>query len=107
VQEQQVVEVKLANGATALARVTAVDGIGATKTSALDSLDFDAVGETLEGVVESIRSSLAKVTPDRVSVSLGIELAVKAGKLTGLIVDGEGKGSIGITLEWEGAKVDD
>jgi hypothetical protein len=35
-----------------------------------------------------------------VTVELAIELAVKSGKLTGLVVDGEGKGALTVTLEW-------
>jgi hypothetical protein len=96
-----VVEVELPNGATTLVRAVEVDGIGATKTALRDKFKFDEVADTLEGITEAIKATLAKVTPDRVSVELGIELALKAGKLTALIVEGEGKGALTVTLEWE------
>ena len=99
--DTRVVEVELPNGATALVRVVEVDGIGATKTGLRDKFKFDEVAETLEGITDAIRATLATVTPDRVSVELGIELALKAGKLTALIVDGEGRGALTVTLEWE------
>lgn len=98
--ESTVVEVKLPNGAVALVQARQVGGGGATKT-ALGRLDFDGVAATLEGVTEAVRAAVAKAAPSRVSVELGIELAVKSGALVGLIVDGESKGSLTVTLEWE------
>ena len=98
----EVVEISLPNGSTALARVAAVDGVGATKATALDKLDFGDVGETLGGLAEGIKAALKKVAPDAVTVELAIELAVKNGKLTGLVVEGEGKGSLKVTLGWGG-----
>jgi Trypsin-co-occurring domain 1 len=100
--QDQVVEMALSNGSTALARVTMIDGGGATKVGAIPRLDFDDVGRTLEGLAGTIRSSLAKAAPDKVTVGLSLELAVKNGKLSGLLVEGEGKGSIAVTLEWNG-----
>lgn len=102
--QEQVVEIALPNGSTALARVAAVDGLGATKTAAIPRFDFNEVGKTLEGLAETIWSALAKVSPDKVTVELGLELAAKNGKLTGLLVEGEGKGSLSISLEWGGNK---
>ncbi len=96
----EVVEISLPNGSTALARVTVVDGVGATKTAAIPTFDFDDVGKTLEGLAETIWSALAKVAPDKVTVELGLELAAKNGKLSGLLVEGEGKGSLSVALEW-------
>jgi len=98
--QAEVVEINLPNGSTALARVAAVENEGATKTKAIGKLDFDDVGETLAGLAEGIKSALAKVAPDAVTVELGLELAVKNGKLTGLVVEGEGKGSLKVTLGW-------
>ena len=90
----------LSNGAIALVRAVTVDG-GATKTKFGDRFDFADVAATLEGLSEAIRASLVKAAPDTVTVELGLELAVKAGKLTGLLVEGEGKGSLAVTLEWQ------
>lgn len=98
--QDRVVEIDLPNGSTALARVAAVDDVGATKTGPIPKFDFNDVGKTLEGLAEVIWSSLKKVSPDKVTVELGVELAAKNGKLSGLLVEGEGKGSLSITLEW-------
>lgn len=62
--------------------------------------------ESLHGVVTSVARSLAEplraVRPDEVSVEFGIELTAKAGKVVGLLADGEAKGSIKVTLTWHG-----
>jgi hypothetical protein len=73
----------------------------ATKTGFKDKFDFDEVAGTLEGLSDSLKTALSKATPDKVTVELGIELALKAGKLTSLIVEGEGKGALTVTLEWQ------
>lgn len=102
--EAQVVEVALPNGARALVRVRDVDGGGgAEKVRWDDRLDFQGVADAVGGVAEALRGSLAKVAPRKVTVELGVELAIKSGKLTGLLVEGEGKGSLAVTLEWSSA----
>ncbi|WP_046501005.1 CU044_2847 family protein [Streptomyces odonnellii] len=62
--------------------------------------------ESLHGVVTSVARSLAEplraVRPDEVSVEFGIELTAKAGKVVGLLADGEAKGTIKVTLTWNG-----
>jgi hypothetical protein len=104
--DTRVVEVELANGATALVRAVEVEGLGATKTGLRDKFKFDEVAATLEGITDAIKATLAKATPDKatpdkVSVELGIELALKAGQLTALIVEGGARGALTVTLEWE------
>jgi hypothetical protein len=99
--DTRIVEVALPNGTTALVRAVDVEGVGATKTSFKDKFDFADVAATLEGLSDSLKSSLAKAAPDKVTVELGIELALKSGMLTALIVDGEANGALTVTLEWE------
>jgi hypothetical protein len=98
--ESRVVEVVLPNGAVALVQAREVDGGGATKT-AFGRLDFDGVTATLAGITDAVRAAVSKASPNKVSVELGLELAVKAGVLVGLIVDGDSTGSLTVTLEWE------
>jgi hypothetical protein len=106
--KQTIVEVDLPNGARALVRATDLEraGTGATKTSALRAFDFDDVAATLEGVSLALREALAKAAPDKVSIELGLELAVRSGKLTGLLVEGGGTASLAVTLEWNGDAAD-
>jgi hypothetical protein len=99
--ERKVVEVALPNGVVALVRAADVDGgRGASKAGPLGRFDLDAVTGTLEGVSTAVKVALAKAAPDKVTVEFGLELAVTSGVLTGLLVDGEGSGSLSVTLEW-------
>ena len=98
----QVVEISLPNGSVALARVSRAGQTGAEKTAAVPRFDFEDVSRALEGLTQALKGALEKAAPDKVTVELGLELAVKSGKLTGLVVEGAGKGSLGITLEWVG-----
>jgi hypothetical protein len=66
----------------------------------------EAQVESLQAVVTSVARSLAEplraVRPDEVSVEFGIELTAKAGKVVGLLADGEAKAGIKVTLTWNG-----
>lgn len=99
----RVVEVVLPNGAVALVRAADLDRGGGRwrrKRAGNDTFDFEGVSLTLEGIAQAVRSGLEKVTPSRTTVELGIELAVKNGKLTGLVVEGSAAASLKVTLEW-------
>ena len=97
---KQVIEVELPNGTKALVRAMEIEGPGAEKVAWPDRFSFTDVAATLEGVAQAIGDAVERVKPAKVSVELGIELVVKSGKLTGLIVEGEGSGSLTVTLEW-------
>lgn len=62
--------------------------------------------ESLHGLITGVAASLADglraARPDDVSVTFGIELTAKAGKVVGLLADGETKGAISVTLSWRG-----
>lgn len=105
--ERRVVEVVLPNGARALVRAVDEDaaGGGAVKTAAREEFDFGEVERTLEGLSSAVRSAVAKATPDRVTVEFNLELAVKSGRLTGLLVEGQAAASLKVTLEWYGCSL--
>ena len=99
----KVVEVMLPNTAVALVRAVDLDDEGgqvAEKVGWPDTFDFADVSGTLEGVAQAVRSGLEKAAPSKTTVELGIQLAVKNGKLTGLIVEGKADASLKVTLEW-------
>ncbi|MER5440065.1 CU044_2847 family protein [Streptomyces sp. NPDC002790] len=64
----------------------------------------EASVESLHGLVTGVARSLARplraVRPDEVSVEFGVELTAKAGKVVGLLADGEAKAGIKVTLTW-------
>lgn len=101
-EDSRIVEVVLPNGAVALVRAVDVDGGGAIKTNFQDRFNVGELTETLEGWSTAIKAALSKASPDKVSVALGFEVALKSGKLTALLVEGQGKASLSVTMEWSG-----
>jgi hypothetical protein len=67
--------------------------------------------ESLKGLITGVAASVAAgaraVSPDEVSVSFGIELTARSGRIIGLLADGEAKGAITVTLTWQGAPPED
>jgi hypothetical protein len=95
-----VVEVMLPNQAVALVRAVDLDGQAAEKVAFRETYDLAAVSKTLEGIAQAIRSGLEKATPSKTTVEFGIDVGLKDGKLTGLVVEGEANASLKVTLEW-------
>lgn len=62
----------------------------------------ESLHSVVTGVARSLAVPLRAVRPDEVSVEFGIELTAKAGKIVGLLADGEAKGAITVTLTWSG-----
>jgi len=98
------VEVVLPNKTVGLVQVAELDeGRGvAEKVSWKDTFDLEHVSGTLEGIAQAIRSGLEKAMPAKTTVELGIDLAVKNGMLTAMLVDGQANASLRVTLEWGG-----
>ncbi|MER6462579.1 CU044_2847 family protein [Streptomyces sp. NPDC048409] len=62
----------------------------------------ESLNALVRGVARSLAEPLRAVRPDEVSVEFGIELTAKAGKVVGLLADGEAKAAITVTLSWKG-----
>ncbi|MGW3145595.1 CU044_2847 family protein [Streptomyces sp. NPDC001177] len=62
----------------------------------------ESLHSLVTGVARSLAGPLRAVRPDEVSVEFGIELTAKAGKVVGLLADGEAKAGITVTLTWNG-----
>jgi hypothetical protein len=99
----RVVEVTLPNKTVALVRAADLDEGGqiAEKVGWKDTFDFADVTGTLEGIARAIHAGVEKAAPSKMTVELGIELAIKNGRLTGLIVEGEADASLKVTMEWD------
>ncbi|MEV5881554.1 CU044_2847 family protein [Streptomyces sp. NPDC052020] len=66
----------------------------------------ESLNALVTGVARSLAEPLRAVRPDEVSVQFGIELTAKAGKVVGLLADGEAKAGITVTLTWNGGPPD-
>ncbi|MBB4891335.1 hypothetical protein FHS39_000335 [Streptomyces olivoverticillatus] len=103
-----ITQVRLDDGTVVWARVTEAQelgghGGGGFEDSSAAQRVADLAGglaDTVRGVADSVRMGLAAARPDEVSVEFGIELSAKAGRVIGLLADGEGKAAVTVTLTW-------
>ncbi|MBJ7000149.1 hypothetical protein JG491_08685 [Streptomyces sp. CRPSP2-6A1] len=61
---------------------------------------LDQVQRSIEGIARVVTQSLARVKPDEASVEFAIGFKAESGKLTSLLVKGEGTASLKVTLTW-------
>jgi hypothetical protein len=99
----EVVEVTLPGGQSMLAQVHATDPVatGPHDVGLREQLSFVGVTDTLREIGEAVVAALGQVCPERASVEFGLDLAVKSGKLTGLLVEGDAVATLKVTLEWQ------
>lgn len=64
-------------------------------------LSFTGAGVAVKSITKHITSALADAKPKKATVEFGCEFAVESGQLTTLLVNGSGKGSLKIILEWQ------
>ncbi|MGP4114099.1 CU044_2847 family protein [Streptomyces sp. 4N509B] len=111
-----VTRIQLPDGTSVLARVSDVEdlaepGAGSTYADAGLGERLATRMESLRGLITGVAASVAEgaraVSPDEVSVSFGVEIAARSGKVVGLLADGEAKGAITVTLTWRGAPPED
>ncbi|NWF30493.1 hypothetical protein HW130_30285 [Streptomyces sp. PKU-EA00015] len=73
------------------------------EVGALDTLldRVDGVQRVIRTVGTSVLDAAREAArPDEVSVSFGVELAAKSGKVVAFLADGEAKASLSVTLTW-------
>lgn len=73
---------------------------GREEVGIADSIPFEQVTAVLSDVADKIGESLKACSPTKAAVELGMEFALKEGKLVGLIARGSAKANLKITLEW-------
>ena len=80
--------------------VEVADGGGPRTVGVADALSLDGVRDTVEAVAATLAAVWQRVRPAEASVEFGLSLTTRAGKLTGLLIDGEGSASLRVTLTW-------
>ncbi|MFF4896774.1 CU044_2847 family protein [Streptomyces sp. NPDC001068] len=107
----RIARVRLPDGTPVWARISGAEelAVPSGELSYSDTGFTERVEATVEslnslvgGVARSLAEPLRAVRPDEVSVEFGIELTAKAGKVVGLLADGEAKAAITVTLTWHG-----
>jgi hypothetical protein len=77
------------------------DAGGPSPVDLTDALSFDGVRDTVEAIAGQIVGVWEKVRPSQAEVKFGLSLTAKTGKLTGLLVEGDGAASLTVTLTWK------
>jgi Trypsin-co-occurring domain 1 len=93
----EIVKAELANGTILHIQATI---LGGEEEVAFTLPSFKEVTDAIEGIAESVITTLQKVKPRKASVEFGLEVALEAGHLTALLVKGAGTSNLKITLEW-------
>lgn len=96
-EETEIIKAELANGTIVHIMATV---LGGDEEVAFTVPSFNQVTNAIEGIAESIVTTLRKVKPHKASVEFGLEVAFEAGELTALLVKGSGTSNLKITLEW-------
>jgi Na+/H+-translocating membrane pyrophosphatase len=93
----EIIKAELPNGTIVHIQTTTLGGeeeVGFTLPA------FKDVTDAIEGIAESVMTTLRKVKPKKASVEFGLEIALESGQLTALLVKGTGTSNLKITLEW-------
>lgn len=93
----EIIKAELANGAILHIQATV---LGGDEEVAFTLPSFKEVADAIEGIAESIVTTLQKVKPQKACVEFGLEIALEAGQLTALLMKGSGTSNLKITLEW-------
>jgi hypothetical protein len=107
------VKTQLANGAIIRIQATQLEdentppGVRAKVAKPLNPLNpvtFESITNAIEGIAETVVTTLKKVNPRSASVEFGLEIGLESGQLTALLVKGTGTANLKITLEWGGSE---
>jgi hypothetical protein len=93
----ETIPIKLPNGAMLYIETPVLEG---KEKVAISLHNFDEVTHVLEGIAQSIATTMKKVKPRKATVEFGLEIALKSGKLATLLVEGSGTSNLKVTLEW-------
>ena len=95
----ELLPVQLPNGGEIYIQTQMIDPGGHVGIS---NLDFHLVQKSIEGIAGVIRDGLKEIKPSKISVEMAFEMGFKSSQLVAILVEGGGKASIKVTLEWEG-----
>lgn len=93
----EIIPVQIDDDVTVMVEATL---LGGEEDVAIDIQPFQRVTNAVEAIARSVVQTIEKVKPEKASVEFALEIGVKSGKLTTLLVNGTGKGNLKITLEW-------
>ncbi len=84
--------------------VRVADAGGPSPIGLGEALSFEGFRETVEEIGSQLSAAWDRVKPNEAVVEFGLTVTAKSGKLTGLLLDGEGEASLKVTLTWSGGR---
>lgn len=78
--------------------------IGDMPISSQPTFAFSEIRDTIKSITKDVAEAILEakqlVKPDKISIKIGLEVAIESGQLTSLIAKGSGKSNLEITMEW-------
>jgi len=105
--DTEIVEVTLDDGASLLVRAALIGGPlddddqGPSDVGLREIMSFRHVAASVRGITRELHEALEAARPDRVTVELGFDLAVKGSQVLALIADAGTHASVMVRLEWD------
>lgn len=97
----EIIQVQLSDGTIINVEATP---IGEQDVSSPTNRAFREITDSIKSIATELAETLKEINqsvqPDKISIKLGLEIAVESGQLTALIVKGAGKANLEITMEW-------
>lgn len=97
----KIIPVELADGTVIKVEATP---FGEQKVS-FHSRPFQEFVRSLKTIVTEIANPLKEINqvvqPDKMAITLGIDISIESNQLTALVVKGGGSANLGITMEWK------
>jgi hypothetical protein len=98
--QTRIIPVELSDGTIVKIEVTPIG----EQRIAFQSRPFKEATTAIRSITAEVAGMLREVQgeiqPDKVSVKIGLEIAIEAGQLTALIVKGASKANFEISMEW-------
>lgn len=74
---------------------------GPQKVAVADALPFTQVTDALKAMGDALSEPLKTLGGQKVSVELGVEIGIEAGKLVALFTNLSGKANLKVNIEWQ------
>ena len=98
--QTKIIAVELFDGTTVKVEVTPIGEQQVT----FQSRPFKEIASAIKSIAQEVSTTLhgihQDVKPDKISVKVGIEIAIESGQLTALIAKGSSKANLEISMEW-------
>jgi hypothetical protein len=92
----RIVQVELSDGSEISVEATLIG----EQQVALRLIPFEQIGKAIEGISKELVDIIKKVSPDKATVKLGLDIGLETNGLTVLLAKGSGKANLEVTFEW-------